>query len=112
MQILRARSEHADPSAFRFDHRVGFIVRTIDEHKSAAGEVAFVTIQVEQRCVVERLVGLLVDVRMPILIVQRLGRSIGDAGKEGRIGEVNGVEVDLEFLADRLGYALLYILMD
>lgn len=112
MQVLRARREHTDSSPFRLDHRMRLVLRTVNEHEAASGEVTLVSIQVKQRRVVKGLIGLLVDVRMPILVVQRLGRRISNAREECGIREMDRVEIDLKSFADCFGDSCLDVLIN
>lgn len=110
VQVLGARRKGRDAAALRLDDRVRLVVGPVDEDEPAAGELALVAAQVQQRRVVERLVRVLVDVRMPVLVVQRLRRCVGDAREECGRGQVQRIDGDLEVLGNGGGDALLDVL--
>lgn len=110
VHVLGARRERRDATALRLDDRVRLVFGPVDEDEPAAGELALVAAQIQQRRVVERLVRVLVDVRMPVLVVQRLCRCVGDAREECGRGQMQGIDGYLEVLGDGSGYALLDVL--
>lgn len=106
MQILCARCEHTDAASLRLNGRIerfifGFIL--VNEYKSAALEVPLVIAQVEKWCVVKWAVRFFVDMRVPIFIVNRFGRTIVDAREKCGVRQVERMLIDCKFIANRLG---------
>lgn len=105
MQVLRPRSEDADAPLLRLDARVQRRVLRlvlVHEDEPSAIELASEVAQVQKAGVVERAVRFLVDVRMPVFVVYGLGRGVVDPREERWVCEINGIDVDLELVADCL----------
>lgn len=88
----------------RFDGAVEPIA--VHEDEATAFKFYPVVAQVKQRCKVECLVRLLVNVRMPVFVVHRLGRLGRHLGEKRGRSQVNGARFQLKVLRNGLLHLL------
>lgn len=96
VDVLSPGCEHGDPASPWFHRTVQPV--PVHEDEPAALELVPVIAQVEERSEVERLVGLLVHVRVPVLVVDRFGRLVRHLREEGRRREMDAAGLQLEMV--------------
>lgn len=112
MKVFGTRCEHTDAATFRFNGRFGAIIGSIYEQKTSASKLFFVVAQIQQTCIVERTIRLLIHMRMPVLIMHRFGRSICDPREKCRMRQVQTVRLNAESFGNRFLNSLSYILIE
>lgn len=107
MHIFSARCKHADTSFLRFNRRMcGFIIDLIliNEYKSTTIKITMIIIQIQEARVMERTVCFLVDMSVPILVMDCLGRCIIYARYECRMCKINCIHVNNKFVRNCFCY--------